>query len=143
MFKTLYSYGERLAGELGKDLVHHCYIKCSSIDANSKQAYLLTVMRNEWYNKKSEFHRLYGNETTIQTDIEEEISDVNNYDSITLHTVLLSIENDGYKDEVFVFKQCYLHQSQISFSKTSGINLKTVKKICNFVKTKIKEKYDN
>lgn len=141
MIESLYSYAERLAGGLGRDLVHHCYLKCLNITAESKKAYLLTVIRNEWLNKKSEFHRLYGNETSIESEVKEAISEDGKYDSITLHTVLLSLENDGYKDEVFVFKQCYLSETQTSFAKRSGINLKTVKKICNFVKNKIRERY--
>ena len=141
MIDNLYSYAEKLAGDLGKDLVHHCYLKCLNVSADSKQAYLLTVIRNEWLNKKSEFHKLYGNETSIERDVKETVSETSKYDSITLHTVLLSLENDGYMDEVFVFKQCYLSETQMSFSKRSGINLKTVKKICNFVKNKIRERY--
>jgi DNA-directed RNA polymerase specialized sigma24 family protein len=143
-FEKMYKYARSIAGVHGEDLFHHVYLKCQNKQIQHSDSYYFTAMRNEWMDKRSEFHKQYRQ---VHLDIENydkeaPQEDISKFDSITLQTVLLSLEIEGYELQVKTFKECYFFGSKRSFSKKTGIDIRTIDKICNFVIQEIKKRYD-
>lgn len=95
-------------------------------------------MLNEWRNPTSTFNKQHKQ----SQEIEIKETESSKYDAIQLMTILLKLENEGHKMEVKVFKECTLNGSCRKFAAKTGIDVRTINKICNFVKTKIKEEYE-
>ncbi len=133
-----YSYAERIAPGYGHDIVHHI---CTEIPnkVDNIDAYVHTSIRNAYRNKHSSFNRLFNPQLIKELpDIE---SDGVTYDSILLHTIFLEMEIEGFSLEVSVFKDCYFGSSIAKFSKKTGINERTIVKICKFVRNEIIRRY--
>jgi hypothetical protein len=143
-YEKYYKYARKIAGSLGEDLFHHVYIKIQGKDIQHLDSYIFTAMRNEFHDKRSSFYKQYRQQhQEIESNtVQEEIEHINNYDTITLQTVLLSLEIEGYEIEVKTFKECYFIGSKRSFSIKTGIDIRTIDKICNFVINEIKKRYD-
>jgi hypothetical protein len=142
-YDKYYKYARKIAGGLGDDLFHHVFLKIQGKDIQHLDSYIFAAMRNEYHDKRSSFYKQYRNtyqelENSI-TDSEQE--EFNNYDTITLQTVLLSLEIEGYELEVKTFRECYFISSKRSFSIRTGIDIRTIDKICNFVINEIKKRY--
>jgi hypothetical protein len=143
-YEKYYKYARKIAGCLGDDLFHHVYIKIQGKDIQHLDSYIFTAMRNEFHDKRSSFYKQYRqtHQAIENNTVQEEIEHINNYDTITLQTVLLSLEIEGYEIEVKTFKECYFIGSKRSFSIKTGIDIRTIDKICNFVINEIKKRYD-
>jgi hypothetical protein len=143
-YEKYYKYARKIAGCLGDDLFHHVYIKIQGKDIQNLDSYIFTAMRNEFHDKRSSFYKQYRqqHQEIENNTVQEEIEQINNYDTITLQTVLLSLEIEGYEIEVKTFKECYFIGSKRSFSIKTGIDIRTIDKICNFVINEIKKRYD-
>lgn len=141
-----YGYGGKIAGDLGKDLVHFLISdkgildKTETVKPEALDRYVYVAMEREYQTKSSKFYKKY-----IKPDLNTDQIDTTpakGYDSIPIHKILLQLEIEGYTWEVKVFKQCYfLNQSELSFSKRSGVDYRTIRKMCTFVKNEIKERY--
>jgi hypothetical protein len=143
-YEKYYKYARKIAGCLGDDLFHHVYIKIQGKDIQHLDSYIFTAMRNEFHDKRSSFYKQYRqtHQEIENNTVQEEFEQINNYDTITLQTVLLSLEIEGYEIEVKTFKECYFIGSKRSFSIKTGIDIRTIDKICNFVINEIKKRYD-
>jgi hypothetical protein len=143
-YEKYYKYARKIAGSLGEDLFHHVYIKIQGKDIQNLDSYIFTAMRNEFHDKRSSFYKQYRqtHQEIENNTVQEEFEQINNYDTITLQTVLLSLEIEGYEIEVKTFKECYFIGSKRSFSIKTGIDIRTIDKICNFVINEIKKRYD-
>jgi hypothetical protein len=143
-YEKYYKYAKKIAGCLGEDLFHHVYLKIQGKDIQHLDSYIFTAMRNEFHDKRSSFYKQYRqtHQEIENNTVQEEIEQINNYDTITLQTVLLSLEIEGYEIEVKTFKECYFIGSKRSFSIKTGIDIRTIDKICNFVINEIKKRYD-
>lgn len=141
-FDEIYSYANKIAGELGNDLVHHVYLETRHQNPNNKNAYFKNAIRYQYYNKDSTFNKLYRlNELEIN-DIEDVHIISDNYDSQLLHKILLQLEIEGYSDQVQVYKDCKLVGSVYNFSRESKISRQTITKICKFVHNEIIRRYN-
>tara|TARA_R110000868_G_scaffold279203_1_gene539290 strand:- start:33794 stop:34243 length:450 start_codon:yes stop_codon:yes gene_type:complete len=142
-FNELYLYANRIAGELGNDLVHHVYLETQGKHFNNRNAYFKTCIRNQYYNKDSTFNKLYRLDELELHDIEDVHIISDNYDSQLLHRIFLQLEMEGYSNQVQVYKDCKLVGSIHRFSKESKINERTITKICNFVHNEIIRRYND
>lgn len=139
--EAYYKYADSIAPGYGYDIVHHiCTIIPDKV--NSIDAYVKRSIRNEFYNRKSSFNRLY------RPHFHEELQDIaefeykgTKYDSILLHKIFLEMEIEGYDLEVRVFKDCYLGSSVYNFSKQTKLNRQTITKICKFTQDEIIRRY--
>lgn len=142
-----YQYAKGIARDKGEDLLHHLIVesnileKLKNVHAKARDRYMYRALLNEYTNKKSKFYRVY-----IRPDVEKiepDTSPVNGYDIIPVHTILLSLENEGYKLEVKVFKECYLTKTNKSeLARRTGTDKRAITAICDFVKNEIKKRYN-
>lgn len=141
-----YGYANSIAGDLGHDLMHFLISdkgllkKTEKVHENALDRYVYRSLLNEYTSKKSKFYKKY-----IKPDLStDQIDDtpLKGYDTIPIHTILLELEIEGHNLEVKVFKQCYfLDQSELAFSKRSGVDYRVIRKMCKFVKDQIRERY--
>jgi hypothetical protein len=141
-FDEIYSYANKIAGELGNDLVHHVYLKMHDKSIKNHNAYFKTCIKNDYYNKDSTFNRLYRLDELEINDIEDVYVISDNYDSQLLHKIFLQLEIEGYSKHVQVYKDCKLVGSVSKFTKASKINERTITKICKFVHNEIIKRYN-
>ena len=137
----LYHYANLIGGELGCDLVHHVILDLPP-NIKNHEAYLKKCIRNQYYNRKSSFNKLYRphySEELIDTEDTQSISD--NYDALLLHKIFLELEMEGYSMHVQVYKDCTLVSSPYQYSKNSKIHRNTIDKICKFVHNEIIRRY--
>jgi hypothetical protein len=138
-----YDYAERIAPGLGRDIVHHIAMELPQ-NIQNIDAYVHTSIRNAYRNKRSSFNRLYRPEDYSELpDIQDVSYNDKTYDAILLHTVLLELEIEGYSLYVSVFKDCYLGSSIRDFAERTGIDRRTITKICKFVQNEITKRYSD
>tara|TARA_R110002020_G_C15993039_1_gene749497 strand:- start:247 stop:705 length:459 start_codon:yes stop_codon:yes gene_type:complete len=139
-----YGYARKIAGDLGEDLVHHLVIEGDILNrlqtVQAKDRYMYVTLFNAYTNSSSSFYKKYIKPT--KEIIEADTTPSSGYDIIPIHTILLSLENEGNNMEVKVFKECYLlGKSEYEFSKRSGIDYRVIVKMCNYIKNEIRERY--
>lgn len=144
-FDKFYQIGTSIAGELGCDLVHHCYLLMPEIDLETKGGYFVRTMINEFYNSKSKFSRLYRlNYSSLDFDLQELPKDEpQHYDANLLHKIFLELEIEGMEYEVSIYKEAMLvsNKSKVAkrLKKSRG---RTIKPICDLIQHEIKTRYE-
>ena len=141
-----YKLARNIAGELGDDLLHQVLLNIPSTKRiDNMTTYIWRSLRNEFYNRNSQFNRLYKphQEIRLDQDFEQIESTISNYDIFTLHTILLQLEIEGYEMEVQIFKDCRLTKSNRAIAKKTQVDVRTLEKICKFVESEIKQRYKN
>lgn len=139
--ESFYCYAECLAPGYGHDVVHHII---DIVPDNVKQIepYVKKTIRNELFNRKSSFNKLFRPINLDELiDVEQIEFKYKNYDAILLHRIFLEMEIEGYELQVQVFKDCYFGSSVYSFSKQSKLSRKFITKICKFVQDEIIRRY--
>lgn len=133
-----YSIANKIAGEDGNDLLHHVLINFKNkrkLTGDDLFFYFNKILRNEYYNKKSTFHKLH----TI-TAISEPIEYYSSiYDHEQLHDILNQIPN---KKAVEIFKRCYFDSNVQTVAKELNVSKMTIyRNYIKFVKEEIKKHY--
>lgn len=144
-FDKFYQIGTSIAGELGYDLVHHCYLLMPEIDLETKGGYFVRTMINEFYNSKSKFSRLYRpSYSQLDFDLQELPKDEPQYyDANLLHKIFLELEIEGYEYEVSIYKEALLVSSQTKVAKRLKKSRPlTIKPICDLIQNEIKTRYE-
>jgi hypothetical protein len=141
-----YRYARGISNYYGDDLLHHLIVendilnKLEKVHEKARDRYMYRALLNEFTNKKSKFYRI-----AIKPDVEKIEADTtpaSGYDIIPVHTILLSLENEGYKLEVKVFKECYLaNTSKSELSRRTKTDKRAITSICDFVKNEIRNRY--
>lgn len=138
-FKKQYEIAKTMVGELNQDFVHHCYLRIvERIDVNRikhPDTYFYAVMRSQI----GVFMKL-NNKQTYSHDIDLEFEPDVRLDYIEQH--LNKLEKAGYLEEVWVFKQIALGESQTDLAKKLNITRKQIREICNFVKNNVIHELD-
>lgn len=133
-----YSIANKIAGEHGNDLLHHVLINFKNkrkLTGDDLFFYFNKILRNEYYNKKSTFHKLHTI-TTIEQPIEYHESE---YDSEQLHDILNQIPN---QKAVEIFKRCYFDSNVQTVAKELNVSKMTIyRNYIKFVKEEIKRNY--
>ena len=136
-----YRYAEFLAGENGKDLLHHVYLDLPD-NIRHQDAYIWKCLVNAYYNKNSTYNKLY---TSLGVELFEDVELINEepclFDAQLLHKILLQLEIEGYTTEVKVYKDCILNSSMYVLSKKTKVCRQTITKIVNFIENEIRERY--
>ena len=136
-----YRYAEFLAGENGKDLLHHVYLDLPD-NIRHQDAYIWKCLVNAYYNKNSTYNKLY---TSLGVELCEDVELINEepclFDAQLLHKILLQLEIEGYTTEVKVYKDCILNSSMYVLSKKTKVCRQTITKIVNFIENEIRERY--
>lgn len=144
-FEKFYQIGTSIAGELGHDLVHHCYLLMPEIDLDTKGGYFVRTMINEFYNSKSRFSKLYRpNYSNLDFDLQELPKDESQYyDANLLHKIFLELEIEGLEYEVSIYKEAMLvsNKSQVA-KRLKKSRCRTIKPICDLIQNEIKERYE-
>ena len=136
-----YRYAEFLAGENGKDLLHHVYLDLPD-NIRHQDAYIWKCLVNAYYNKNSTYNKLY---TSLGVELFEDVELIHEepclFDAQLLHKILLQLEIEGYTTEVKVYKDCILNSSMYVLSKKTKVCRQTITKIVNFIENEIRERY--
>lgn len=144
-FDKFYQIGNSIAGELGNDLVHHCYLLMPEIDLETKGGYFVRTMINEFYNSKSRFSKLYRpNYSSLDFDVQEQAKDESqSYDANLLHKIFLELEIEGMEYEVSIYKEAMLvsNKSQVA-KRLKKSRPRTIIPICDLIQKEIKERYE-
>ena len=139
-----YRYAEFLAGENGKDLLHHVYLELPEdlSHINNPDTYIQKCLFHAYYGKTSSYNKL---QTLLVSELTDDIEQTHEepclFDSQLLHKILLQLEIEGYVLEVRVYKDCKLNISIRSLSKKLDIDRRDVTKIVNFIENEIRERY--
>jgi len=132
-----YGYAKKISQGDYMDLMHHCLDK---IPEGVKQLdrYVYLTLRNEYYNKKSSFNRLYN-----PREYEEELhgESTKGYDINLLYRIFLELEQEGLGWEVMIFKRCYLFDTFISTSEQTDLSYYKLRQICTYIQDEIKYRY--
>lgn len=140
----LYLIGKKICGELGKDLVHHVYLKLPDKCIDKDIAYFVRVMQNEAYNQNSQFNKIYRpNYSELDYDVvsnDEEIT--YNYDANLLHRILLELEIEGFENEVAIYKEAVFVSSRRKVAVRLNRRQGTINKICLQISQEIKKRYE-
>ena len=138
-FKKQYDIAKTMVGELYEDFVHHCYLRIiERIDVERikhPDTYFYAVMRSQI----GAFMKL-NNKQTYSFDVDLEFEPDVRLEYIEQH--LNKLEQAGHLEEVWVFKQIALGESQTDLAKKLNITRKQVREICNFVKNNIIHELD-
>jgi len=140
-----YRYAEFLAGENGKDLLHHVYLELPEDLSYIKNpdTYIQKCLFHAYYGKTSSYNKLHNLLVSELTDdIEQTYEEPCLFDSQLLHKILLQLEIEGYTTEVRVYKDCMLNSSIRVLSKKSNIHRQTITKICKFIENEIRIRYE-
>ncbi len=106
----LYKFAFKIAKYEGKELLHHCLAKTDIAKATKDpHTYLFSVMKNEYYNRKSEWNKQKQRQEFELCNTES----INRYDINLLHTIFMQLSNEGMKKEVDIFKE-------VKFTSTIG-----------------------
>ena len=133
-----YRTAKRLVGNLGNDLVHHCYLKMQAVEnIQNPDSYLYRIMLNE-LNRYSEFWKIYGKAESNELTEQAEVLEISPNDSII--NILSCMALKGLSAEVKLFMES-THTSISEISKRSNISTETLSKIINFVKAEVKKEY--
>ena len=141
----LYSIAKSIAGELGKDLVHHTFLLMPDIDLQNNAGYFVRSMINEYYNKNSKFNKLYSvNSYPLTDNIQDEFNtDCVIYDANLLHKIFLELESEGLAYEVGIFKESTLVSSQTKVAKRlKKSRCMTIHPICKMITEEIRKRYE-
>ena len=144
-FDKFYQIGNSIAGELGIDLVHHCYLLMPEIDLDKKGGYFVRTMVIQWMDSKSSFSKLFKpNYLQLDFDLQELPKDeAYYYDANLLHKILLELEIEGYEYEVSIYKEALLVSSQTKVAKRlKKSRCCTIKPICDLIQNEIKTRYE-
>lgn len=138
-FMKQYEIAKTMVGELNEDFVHHCYLRIiERIDVERikhPDTYFYAVMRSQI----GPFMKL-NNKQTYSFDVDLEFEPDVRLDYIEQH--LKKLEQSGHIEEVWVFKQIALGESQTDLAKKLSITRKQVREICNFVKNNVIHELD-
>ena len=133
-----YEIAETFVGDLNRDFVHHCFLEFAKIkDVNYPDSYFYRIMISQ-LKKNSTFMKKYK-PTKADFDITE--SELDNYDPQQVDKILKNLERRGLKEEVQVFRHLAVNGKICELERATGVRRDILKKIFNFVKTLILEKY--
>jgi len=142
--QKLYKYANSIAGELGPDLFHHVYLELAGKEIEFPETYFYTVMSREFKNADSKFNKQHRiRESGSFPALPDEETEFPNYDIFLLYNIFQQLDNEGYGMEVQVYKECKFNTSAIHLAQATGVNKRTILKICNFVKHQIKTRYES
>lgn len=132
-----------IAGELGRDLLHHVLIDFKNkkkLSGDDLYLYMSSVLKNEFYNKKSSFNKQYGRIPTIDFDIEN----TSGYDCIQINDILEQLIQEGYESKVNLFKDVmYKNTSVAKIAEEMEVSRMYVyRNYINFVKHEIENRYE-
>lgn len=139
-FEKQYRTAYKLVGKLNKDLVHHCYLRiCDTVDTTAIK-YPDTYFYRVMISQLSSFKKTYEPFTEEIKDVEDEHIEPTQLPDISKQLDVLS--KQGYYEEVYIFR-CLANGEKITYlSKKTGVHHLELKKMFNFVKDIILEKYD-
>lgn len=137
LISKYYRYARSIAGSLGDDLLHHVIIKIHSKTIVHIDSYIYRTLVNEFQDKSSSFNKLYRPKSLPEVDT----NPTGGYDVNKIHPILLKMEMEGYEMEVKVFKTAYFVTSESELARAMKVDRETVRKICTFVKNRIKDEY--
>lgn len=140
-FEKQYRTAYKLVGNLNKDLVHHCYIRVNEMVDVSAIKYPDTYFYRVMISQLSSFMKLYDPHNEITHDVKDE--EINTTDLPDITKQLDNLSKQGYYEEVFIFKQLAQGNKITDLSKKTGVHHAELRKMFNFVKDIILEKYDN
>jgi tryptophanase len=136
-----YDTARAFIGDLGEDLVHHCFIKIATKNLgviDHPDAYFQTVMFNE-LRKDSKFRRIYNPKVE---DFEINYSFLEDYDPDKVKAILTDLEKEGHKEEIKVFRYIATHQNKnCGLERSTGVRREILKSIYELVKQEIVERY--
>lgn len=140
-FEKQYRTAYKLVGNLNKDLVHYCYIHVlDTIDVNAIK-YPDTYFYRVMISKITQFKKLYDPHNEITHDVKDD--EINTSDLPDISKQLDVLSKQGYYEEVYVFKSLAQGMKITQLSKKTKVHHAELKKMFNFVKDIILEKYDN
>ena len=130
----------KLVGNLNKDLVHYCYLHIVDTVDTTAIKYPDTYFYRVMISKITQFKKLYDPFTEQISDIEDEPIEQINIPDISKQLEILS--KQGYYEEVYIFK-CLAQGDKITdIAKKTHVHHAELKKMFNFVKDIILERYD-
>lgn len=130
----LYRFAMKIAKEEGKELLHHCIAKTDLAKATKDpHTYLYSVMKNEFYNRKSEWNKLKRSQEFEIFNNES----IDRYDVNLLYTILMQISNDGLKKEVDIFKEVKFTSNMVQVAKRRNISRYRIRKIIKTIQDEI------
>ena len=132
-----YNYAKKISGFYYMDLMHHCLEKIPN-GVKQLDRYVYVTLRNEYYNPKSSFNKLYKPEAYNE---EVETERAKSYDTNILYSIFLELEQDGLEWEVGLFKRCYISSTFTETSDKTGLSYYKLRQLCDYIQTEIKERY--
>lgn len=130
----LYRFAMKIAKEEGKELLHHCIAKTDLAKATKDpHTYLYSVMKNEFYNRKSEWNKLKRSQEFEIFNNES----IDRYDVNLLYTILMQISNDGLKKDVDIFKEVKFTSNMVQVAKRRNISRYRIRLIIKKVQDEI------
>ena len=141
-YDKLYAFAYKIAGQNGDDLLHHTLVENDffrKVDAVNIYAYIYQVMRNEYYNKKSNFNKKYN---LRQDEIEVFEFDSTGYSIQDVHRILLQLENEGYNMQVSVFRESFFNIGLNKLAERTDVHQRTIRRINKWVSNEIKQRYE-
>lgn len=138
-FDNLYRFGNKYVGELGRDLVHHCYLKSfDKLPTENPEGYIHRVMINE-LRSDSKFKKQYN---TIHKPFEVDGEYVPN-DLDVVYLILDELVREGFKLQVNVFLELNQKGGATRMRIATGARYKNLIEIRKFVLTEIKNRYEH
>tara|TARA_R110000822_G_scaffold26529_7_gene79823 strand:- start:650 stop:1114 length:465 start_codon:yes stop_codon:yes gene_type:complete len=138
-----YDIAIKIAGEDGDDLLHHVLMNFDNkrkLKGNDLTYYFTCILRNEYRNRRSSFHKLHSREE-LKEDIE--YFESTNYDGDQLNDILKELSKDN-SEAVDIFKRCYFESSVKQVAKELGVSKMTIyRNYITFIKNEIKKRYEH
>lgn len=134
-----YRMARKIAGCLGDDLLHDVLEKNNFFkdkDIHNFDSFLWRSLMNAYIDSKKQ-----GKYYEPNSVFDEDYPTKGKYDTNLVHTILLQLEIEGHDQEVKIFRECYFNTNEVRFSRASGVDRRTIRKICKFVKNEIRKRY--
>lgn len=123
-----------IAGKFASDILHDSLIAVQEKQIKDFDSYLFMTMRNKYLDflKKEK-----KNSSIVEIEHFETSTPSIHY----LNQILLTLETQGYSNEVSIFKESYFVSNMVKVAERRGKSYDYIRRKCNFVKEQIKKNY--
>jgi DNA-directed RNA polymerase specialized sigma24 family protein len=135
-YKRFLVMAKVIAGKDAQDILHDSLIKIEGKFIRDFDSYLFRTMKNCYLDFLKREKKIAL--APIVEYFETETPSID-----YLNQVLLQLENEGYKEQVAIFKEAYFVSNRHKVAKRTKRNYKTVSKYCRFIQEEIKKRYDD